>query len=296
MKSRKGKSFAVWACGAPATGKSRICESAVLPLGFELIDVDETYENLLLKYKLNFNQITENSGTREHTKAIRYARRLAERLSKEAGSDGVVEPDAFIANLDEAARTSKLRRDSARLLIDLVRSRAYTGPIPSDSFRKAVFPLMSDLDDPLDFLDDKEPVTRDDILAVAREITRRRIDDNRGDGKDLLIVETGGQTGKLLNLKAALEAEGYQTFLLWFYLERVEDAQRRNDTRKTSGGHHLEAAIIQRSFEVASRTRDRLIGEFLPNALEIDNTPEGDPYIRARIKEVNSIVRQWTGT
>ena len=57
----KEKTFAIWVCGPPATGKNSICEPAILPLDYELIDVDKIYEELLKKYKLNFENITSRN-------------------------------------------------------------------------------------------------------------------------------------------------------------------------------------------------------------------------------------------
>ncbi len=286
-------SFALWACGAAATGKSRICEAAVLPLGFELIDVDQTYEVLLKKYKLSWDDIIENGESREYTKALQYARRLAERLTKEEDAKGLVDPHKFIASLTQAARDSKIRDDYAGQLIDIVKTKVGKVSMPGDSFRKVVFPMMSDWDDPLDYLKDKKPVVRGHVLAAAREMTRRLTVSSRKDKKNLLFVETGGQTGRLVNMKQALEAEGYRTFLLWFYLQSVDDALRRNEARSASGGRSLGAEVIQRSFQVSQRSRDQLVSEFQPNAVEIDNTREGNEYIQSKIKEVRSIVRQW---
>ena len=176
-------SFALWACGATATGKSCICEAAVLPLGFELIDVDQTYEALLKKYKLSWDDIIENGDNREYTKALQYARRLAERLTKEEGAKGLVDPHKFIASLTQAARDSKIMDDYARQLIDIIQTKVGKVSMPGDSFRKVVFPMMSDWDDPLDYLKDKKPVTRGHVLAVAREMTRRRLVSSRNHKK-----------------------------------------------------------------------------------------------------------------
>lgn len=286
-------SFALWACGAAATGKSCICEAAVLPLDFVLIDVDQTYDELLKKYELSWNDIIENGENREYTKTLRYARRLAERLTGEEDANGLVDPHKFIASLTQAVRDNRIKDDYAGQFIDIVQTKIGKVSMPGDSFRKIVFPMMSDWDDPLDYLKDKNPVTRGHVLAVARELTRRRLVSSRNHKKNLLFVETGGQTGRLINLKKALETEGYHTFLLWFYLESVKNARRRNETRGASGGRSLKTEIIQRSFQVAKHARDQLVREFQPNTFEIDNTREGNEYIQAKIEQVRAIVQQW---
>ncbi len=290
---RKINRFAIWACGAAAAGKSCISEAAVLPLGFELIDADQTYEVLLKKYKLSRDDIIENGESREYTKALRYARRLADRLSKKEGAKGRVDAHEFIAGLTQAVREIKLGDEYARQLIDIVQAKAGKISMPVDSFRKAVFPLMSDWDDPLDYLKDKKPVTRGHVLAVAREMTRRSTANSRNDKMNLLFVETGGQTGRLVNMKKALETEGYHTFLLWFYLDSVDDVLRRNEIRSASGGRRLNTDIIQRSFQVAERAREQLVKEFHPNAIEVDNNQDGNQYIQSKIAEIRTVIDQW---
>jgi hypothetical protein len=283
--------FAIWACGAPASGKSRICEAAVIPMGFELIDVDKTYEELLIKYKLSCDHITDEENS-EPTKAIQYTRRMAEKLAKEESNNGLVDPDMFIARMKQAVHAGKLKEDFADPLADKIR-RKVNEPIPCDSFLKAFFPKMCDYDDPLDYLKNKKPVNHAHILAVAREITRRHIINSRNNRGNLLFVETGGQTGRLINMKKALTAEGYRTFLLWIYVKDLNELIRRNNARKTLGGRGLDLAIIKHSFQVALRTREKLLIEFHPNAAEIDNEQNGTEYILARIKEIQSIVRKW---
>lgn len=283
--------FAIWACGAPASGKSRICEPAVVPMGFELIDVDKTYEELLIKYKLSCDNITDDEN-RDPTKAIQYSRRMAEKLAREESANGLVDPNMFITRLRQVVQAGKLKEDFAEQLADKIR-RKINEPIPCDSFRKSFLPKMSDYGDPLDYLKNKKPVTHAPILAVAREITRRHIINSRNNRKNLLFVETGGQTGRLINMKKTLTAEGYRTFLLWIHVKDLNELIRRNNARKTLGGRCLDLAIIQHSFQVALRTREKLLTEFHPNAAEIDNEQNGAEYIRARIKEIQSIVRKW---
>jgi predicted ABC-type ATPase len=236
---------AVWACGCAASGKTEIGRSAVLPLGFALIDTDQVFEELLRRHRLSFQIPAPTAEEQALVRRGAAAGRTAQRLAVERGEE------------------------------------------------KAIWPKMADLIDPLDYLEDKETLTQDHLYVVAREITRRALVKSREERRNLLIVETGGQTGKTLNTRKLLGQMGYETFLVWVELSSLDDALRRNRARGAAGGRCLPAEIVERSFTAARKAREKLIEAFQPCVLTIDNSEDGEAPLGNRIEEVREAIRTW---
>jgi predicted ABC-type ATPase len=263
-------------------------------LGFEVVDSDREYERLITKYNLGFGGIDEGGPVdREGERMVRYARRVAEKLAKEPGNNGCVDAGCFISKLGGAVDAGKLSDSFAQHLITRVQSDVGVRWLSYELFRKEVFPLMRDLDDAEDFLKGKELVRHGDLAVVAREATRRRLERCIVEKKNLLIVETGGLLGKLRNMKNRLEEEGYGTFLVWVELGGLEDALRRNNMRKESGGRHLGEAVVERSFQVAAEVREPLLAEFFPEALVVDNSSDSEDDLAHKIEEVGIVIGNW---
>jgi predicted ABC-type ATPase len=295
MKKQKKEQgpAAVWACGPAASGKSRICEPAVLPLGFELADADNQYEELLKKYNLGPGIPDIGKAEQEEFQAEFSARRAAERLLYSADSDGQIAPQTFLETLRKKVEEGKFNPGYLQQLSRKILDKVGPAPIPGETFLKTVLPEMGDWQDPLDYLRGQESVTPTKLLMVAKEITRRRILAGGSKGQNLLVVETGGLWGSLIDTKEALEENGYRTFLLWMQLDSVEAALRRNEMRRAAGGRGLSERIIRRSFQMTALAREILLEEFAPHTAEIDNTSEGEEHIQARIEEVRTRVQQW---
>lgn len=282
---------AVWVCGCAASGKTEIGRSAVLPLGFELIDTDRVFEELLRRYGLSLEIPAPTAEEQELARRGAAARRIAQRLAGEQGDR--VDPRRLIERLAAAAGEGSLAREEAGLLAETVRTRLGAGAVTRESLQKTLWPRMMDWADPLDYLADKQPPTRDHLQAVAREITRRSLVEGGEARKNLLIVETGGQTGKTLNTRNVLALAGYETFLVWVDLRSLDDALRRNRARGAAGGRCLPAEIVERSFRVAREARRKLIEAFQPSVLAIDNSEEGEAPLGDRIREVRAAVGAW---
>ncbi len=282
---------AVWVCGSAASGKSEIGRSAILPLGFELIDTDLVFEELLREHGLSAEIAAPTAEEKARARRGAAATRLAQRLVKEQGE--TIEPPRLIELLDEATEEGDLEPQAARELIAAMRARLGEEAVSSEAFQKAVWPRMKDWQDPRDYLEDKPHPTRDHLLVVAREITRRALVEGRRKRRNLLIVETGGQTGKTLNARKSLESEGYETFLIWVWLRSLEDACRRNRARGLAGGRCLAAEILERSFTVAEKAREKLVEAFQPFVLMIDNAEDGTGPLGDRIREVHAAIDRW---
>jgi predicted ABC-type ATPase len=161
------------------------------------------------------------------------------------------------------------------------------------ALKQDLWPKMTDWPDPLDYLADKQPLTHGHLQAVAREITRRALAEGRKERNNLLVVETGGHTGKILNTRQALQREGYETFLVWVGLRSLDDALRRNRARGLAGGRCLHSEITQRSFTVAQEARDKLVETFEPSMLMIDNSEDGEERLGGRISDVKAAICEW---
>jgi hypothetical protein len=282
---------AVWVCGCAASGKTEIGRSVVLPLDFVLIDTDQVFEELLWRHRLSFQIPAPTAEEQERVRRGAAARRIAQRLAGEQGES--VDPRRLVDRLAAAVGEGSLEREDAELLAAAVRTKVGTRAVSQESFQRAIWPKMTDWTDPLDYLEDKQPLTQDHLYAVAREITRRSLVAGREEGKGLLIVETGGQTGKTLNTRNLLELVGYETFLVWVGLRSLDDALRRNRARGVAGGRCLPAEIVQRSFTVACKAREKLIAAFQPSVLAIDNSADGEAPLGDRIREVRAAIDAW---
>ena len=286
---------AIWVCGAAASGKSRIAEAAILPLGFELVDVDQWYEDLARRHGLRPDRVEPSGEEKEREKAARRSRARAERLFQGVSSGGWTDPVAFLETLRAAVAEGEIDSRTARDLAAEVRTKVGVEPVPSEALRQALWPRMADWADPLDALRERAELSLEYVLAVARELARRSIATARAERKDLLFVETGGQTGKVLKLKEALEEEGYRTFLVWVAVRTSEIARRRDAARRTSGGRGLDPAILDRTFAIAERSRPLLTAAFNPDFIEIDNSDEGEASLEKALLEARGRARRWMG-
>jgi predicted ABC-type ATPase len=285
--------LAVWACGAGASGKSRICESAILPLGFELIDVDNLYEKLLRQYHLGTDIPDSSPEEKEEYRAEFTARCETERAIYKRGPERLFDHRAFLDQLTEKAGERGTNERYLQLLAEKIRTKLGNELVSGETFLEVIFPEMGDWADPMDYLKEQERVTPTKLLMVAKEITQRRIERCSAEQRNLLIVETGTLFGKLIDTKERLEEERYRTFLVWLKLESEMDALRRNEMRRAAGGRGLSNQIIRRTFEMAGLAYEILLQKFAPHTTEIDNTPEGEAQMHARVTEVRRAVSQW---
>jgi predicted ABC-type ATPase len=289
--STRRRPDAVWVCGAAASGKSRIAEGAVLPLGFELLDVDTHYERLAASHQ--GGSVSEAPEDRGRVRSGAKTRRAAERLAVRLSSGGWIDPRAFAEELEAEVELGVLEAGEARRLADESRKRFGEEPVAGRVFRSALWPKMADLADPEEYLQGRPTVTRQHLLVVARELVRRQIERARSGGRNLLFVETGGQTGRLLRRRRELRADGYGTFLVWVSISSPTLARRRNALRRRAGGRALPEAAIVRSFAVAERVQERLVEAFSPDVLEIDNSPEGEEALRRAVRRVRRHLGAW---
>jgi len=280
----------VWVCGCAASGKSRIGASAILPLGFELIDTDKIFDKLLREYRLSLEIPAPTPEEKESGRRRAVAKRIAQRLVGEQGA--TIDPQRLVERLTEAASEGSLEREYAESLAVAVCTKLGAAPVSEETFQRAVWPKMIDWTDPLDYLEDKA-VTQDHLQVVAREITRRALVQAQKERKNLLIVATGGETGKILKMRMMLMLEGYETFLVWVNLRCLDDALRRNWARGLTGERCLHTEIIERSFRVAQKNRAKLIEAFQPSVLAIDNSEDGEAPLGNRLEEVREAIGAW---
>lgn len=288
-----GAVTAVWFCGSPACGKSRIGEQAVLPLGFELIDTDAVYEDLAQRYRLGLEIVPPSAAEKRRFQVLAAARRTARSVVEESAAEGRIVLGRLVERLERSAGEGRLERQYCSDLVARIHERLGSGTVTAESFHLSIWPRMADLGDPLDYLEEPEEVTQERLRVVAREIARRRLIEARAGRRDLLLIETGGQTGRLLNLKTDLEAEGYGTFLVWVFVASLETALRRNRQRGDRGGRCLSDEIVERSFAIARRSRERLLPAFAGASLEIDNSRDGERHLGERVRQVRSAVAGW---
>ena len=285
--------YAVWACGAASSGKSTIAPAAVQPLGFDLADLDETFEQLLIKYELT-NSIPDISPReKERLHAEHIARQAAEALLAEDDTDGMIDPKVFIVRLSKSLHENNLTLRYVLEMEKFIREKIGMDPVAGERFLKEICPEMADWDTPEEFLYDRPVINPFHILMVAREITRRKICDALEHKKNILIIDRGAILIKVLETKKKLEDNGFRSFLLWFGLENIQLAVERNTQRAEAGGRKDTPKIINRSFQMTSLAKDLLISQFSPNTASIDNTPTGDQHIEAQIEKTTAIIRDW---
>jgi predicted ABC-type ATPase len=285
--------YAVWACGPASSGKSTIAAAAVQPLGFELADLDATFEELLTKYELT-NTIPDISPKeKERLHAEHIARQTAEALLAEDDADGIIDPKIFLVRLSKALHENNLTLKFVLELEKIIREKVGMKLQEGDVFLKEICPEMGDWETPEEFLFDRPVINPFHILLVAREIIRRKISDALEHKKNILIIDRGAILIKVLETKKQLEGNGFHSYLLWFGLDNIQLAVERNLQRAEAGGRKDTPKIISRSFQMTSLARDLLISQFNPNTASIDNTPTGDQHIEAHIEKAATLIKDW---
>ena len=141
------------------------------------------------------------------------------------------------------------------------------------------------------------------IGAVAREITSRSQESTIAAGRNLVFVETGGQIGKIKNMKKRLEGAGYKTFVVFvgvhpeLDLNKKENfdkvfqiVQARGSDRQAAGGRGLDPKILERSLRVSEKVKKELLPLFKRNRLILDSA-NNKP--RALITKTKSVISKW---
>lgn len=258
-----------------------------------MADLDETFEQLLIKYELT-NSIPDISPReKERLHAEHIARQAAEALLAEDDADRMIDPKVFIVRLSKALHENNLTLRYVLEMEKIIREKMGMEPVAGERFLKEICPEMGDWETPEEFLYDRPVINPFHILMVAREITRRKICDALEHKKNILIIDRGAILIKVLETKKKLEDNGFRSFLLWFGLDNIQLAGERNTQRAEAGGRKDTPKIISRSFQMTSLAKDLLISQFNPNTASIDNSPTGDQHIEAHIEHTTAIIRNW---
>lgn len=277
---------AVWVCGAAGAGKSAIAAAAVAPLGFELLDVDVHADRLEAEYAGRLSEEPAEEGRDRLARA--RTRRHGERLALRVATADWVDPGEYIEALESEWEERALDEEEVRRLAGEVRRRFGGEPVRAEAFLQALWPKMGRLSEPEDYLAERSPLTRNHLLAVARESLRRQTDRARSSGRGLLFVETGVLAGRLLRLRRELSAAGYRTLLVWVSAD-LPAVLRRNARRKRC----LPDATVAASFAAAGRVGPRLREAFSPDFILADNSCEGTESLRRVVVATRRRLEDW---
>ncbi len=285
--------LAVWACGSAASGKSSIAGSALSHLGFESVDRDSIYQELLKKYNLDCTSPEINPKEKERLHAEHITRQTAEAILAEPDSKGAIDPKVFIVRLSKGLHENNLSLKFVLEMEKTIRQKLGMNPVEGEAFLTSICPEINRRQDPEDDLAERQVITPFHVLTVAREIARRKICETKKKRGNILVIERGVIISEVLEIKRHLESEGYRTFLLWFELNSIELAVERNLGHAISGGRRDIQKIIGRSFQMTLLARELLIAQFNPHTAKIDNTPSGDQHIERHISQTTTLIQNW---
>jgi|APSaa5957512535_1039671.scaffolds.fasta_scaffold03967_11 hypothetical protein len=160
---------------------------------------------------------------------------------------------------------------------------------------------MADLKDPMDFFKGRRPTTNA-ASAVGREITRRKQEDTLASRKNIVFVETGGQVGRIRNLKNKLESEGWRTYIVFVGIRPdldlnnqknfdavAKEIEKRGAKRQAGGGRGLSLDILKKSLSMMEKVKKDLVPLFGRSKMMVD-TAEGDP--RKNINKVKAAIKR----
>ncbi|MBR1928830.1 MAG: zeta toxin family protein [Paludibacteraceae bacterium] len=91
------------------------------------------------------------------------------------------------------------------------------------------------------------PFAPEEVTIQAGRIMLKRIEELLSQGVDFAI-ETTLSTRSYIRLVKKAQAMGYKVFLVFLYLESVEQAQMRVQQRVNDGGHNIPSDTIKRRF------------------------------------------------
>jgi predicted ABC-type ATPase len=122
------------------------------------------------------------------------------------------------------------------------------------------------------------PFNPEGVAFSAGRIMLQRIDELIAEQKNFAI-ETTLSTRSYAPLFKELQKNGYQIFLLFVYMQNVNEAKRRVNQRVKEGGHNIPENVIERRF---IRGLKNLTAIYLPLAtdwLVIDNSSESVIFV-----------------
>lgn len=160
---------------------------------------------------------------------------------------------------------------------------------------------MCDYLNPYEYLEGQE-ITTNRVTVVAREINKRNYETAQFFLEDMVIVETGGQAGRIKNDKKRLEAKGYKTHIIYVcpyaikeindqvYQDIISVIVDRNNERAANGGRELDVGILETSLSKLLAIKDDLLNTF-DSYSEIDSTNTNMKYTTDFIVNVINEIR-----
>lgn len=133
------------------------------------------------------------------------------------------------------------------------------------------------------------PLNPEAVAIQAGRLMLRRIEDLLNAGEDFAI-ETTLATRSYTNLISRAHKIGYKVYLLFLWIESVEQAKERVAQRVREGGHNIQPEVLERRYK---RGVSNLINLYLPICDEVyvfNNTTSPVQVIAKKINNQNNII------
>jgi predicted ABC-type ATPase len=132
------------------------------------------------------------------------------------------------------------------------------------------------------------PFQPEKVAIEAGRIMLGRINDLLAKNENFAFETTLATRSYVQKINAA-KAQGYHTTLLFFWLQNIEMAQARVQTRVEEGGHNIPDAVIARRYILGIKNLFNLYLPIVDEALIFDNSENGSEKIAE--KAINTTMK-----
>jgi predicted ABC-type ATPase len=125
------------------------------------------------------------------------------------------------------------------------------------------------------------PFNAEGVAFAAGRIMLERIRELASEGADFAI-ETTLASKSYAPLFRELKANGYEIFLLFVYLENVNEALKRVKQRVKNGGHNIPQDVIERRYERGLKNLTSTYLSIADRWVIVDNSPQIPNFVAER--------------
>jgi predicted ABC-type ATPase len=122
------------------------------------------------------------------------------------------------------------------------------------------------------------PFNAEGVAFAAGRIMLERIQELANEGADFAI-ETTLSTRSYASLFKGLKKSGYEIFLLFVYLENVDEAIKRVQQRVKNGGHNIPKNVIERRYIRGLKNLTEMYLEIADRWIVMNNSPQSPIFI-----------------
>ncbi len=135
------------------------------------------------------------------------------------------------------------------------------------------------------------PFQPEKVAIEAGRIMLSRIDELLCKKEDFAFETTLATKSYVQTIKRAKES-GYQVTLVYFWLDSVELALKRVETRVKEGGHNIPKDVIKRRYLAGIRNLFHLYLDIVDSWIVINNTLNNSTFIAQKEKNTLSLYQQ----